>query len=74
MSDWFTPLPADTLLSRGMMGDFRIDFRDHLELVTAVVYSGDIEVKILNADVWAADPDEVVAIMKQRYLDMVVGP
>lgn len=72
--DWITPLPADTLLSRGMMGDGHIDFRHHLELVTAAGYDGDIEVEIFNADVWAADPDEVVATMKQRYLDVVVGP
>ncbi|OFE14295.1 xylose isomerase [Humibacillus sp. DSM 29435] len=72
--DWITPLPADTLLSRGMMGDGHIDFRHHLELVTAAGYDGDIEVEIFNADVWAADPDDVVATMKQRYLDVVVGP
>lgn len=71
--DWITPLPADTLLSRGMMGDGHIDFRHHLDLVTAAGYDGDIEVEIFNADVWAADPDEVVATMKRRYLDVVVG-
>jgi sugar phosphate isomerase/epimerase len=71
--DWITPLPADTLLSRGMMGDGHIDFQYHFDLVTRAGYTGDIEVEIFNADVWAADPDEVVATMKQRYLDVVVG-
>ncbi|TWP34122.1 sugar phosphate isomerase/epimerase family protein [Leekyejoonella antrihumi] len=71
--DWITPLPADSLLSRGMMGDGHIDFRHHLDLVTAAGYTGDIEVEIFNADVWAADPDQVLATMKQRYLDVVVG-
>lgn len=71
--DWITPLPADSLLSRGMMGDGHIDFRHHLDLVTAAGYTGDIEVEIFNADVWAADPDQVVATMSQRYLDVVVG-
>ena len=71
--DWITPLPADTLLSRGMMGDGHIDFRHHLDLVTAAGYTGDIEVEIFNADVWAADPDQVVELMKQRFLDVVVG-
>ena len=70
--DWITPLPADTLLSRGMMGDGHIDFRHHFELVSAAGYTGDIEVEIFNADVWAADPDEVLETMKQRYLDCVV--
>lgn len=72
--DWITPLPADSLLSRGMMGDGHIDFRHHVELLTDAGYTGDIEVEIFNADVWASDPDEVVATMKQRYLDLVVGP
>ena len=71
--DWITPLPADSLLSRGMMGDGHIDFGHHLDLVTAAGYTGDIEVEIFNADVWAADPDDVVATMKRRYLDVVVG-
>jgi sugar phosphate isomerase/epimerase len=72
--DWITPLPADSLLSRGMMGDGHIDFRHHLELVTMAGYSGDIEVEIFNADVWASDPDDVVALMKRRYVETVVGP
>ena len=71
--DWITPLPADTLLSRGMMGDGHIDFRRHFDLVEAAGYRGDVEVEIFNADVWAADPDQVLATVKQRYLDVVVG-
>jgi sugar phosphate isomerase/epimerase len=71
--DWITPLPADTLLSRGMMGDGHIDFRRHFDLVEAAGYRGDVEVEIFNADIWAADPDTVLATMKQRYLDVVVG-
>ena len=70
--DWITPLPADTLLSRGMMGDGHIDFRRITGLVAAAGYDGDIEVEIFNADVWAADPKEVVATMTTRYLDHVV--
>lgn len=71
--DWITPLPADSLLSRGMMGDGHIDFRHNLELVSAAGYGGDIEVEIFNADVWAADPDQVVGTIKERYLDVVLG-
>lgn len=69
--DWITPLPADSLLSRGMMGDGHIDFHRNLELVTAAGYAGDIEVEIFNADVWAADPDQVLETMKARYLSCV---
>ena len=56
-----------------MMGDGHIDFRRALALVEAAGYTGDIEVEIFNADVWAADPDEIVATMTDRYLQCVVG-
>ncbi|WP_022908863.1 sugar phosphate isomerase/epimerase family protein [Aestuariimicrobium kwangyangense] len=71
--DWVLPLAADTLLSRGMMGDGHIDFAAQWRLVEQAGYRGDIEVEIFNADVWASDPDEVVATMKRRYLDLVVS-
>lgn len=71
--DWVTPLAADTLLSRGMMGDGHIDFASHWRMVSQTGYTGDIEVEIFNADIWAADPDEVVDTMKQRYLELVIG-
>lgn len=72
--DWITPLPADTLLSRGMMGDGHIDFRHFRRLVEAAGYDGAIEVEIFNADTWAADPDDVVALMKKRYAERVLEP
>ena len=70
--DFLVPLPADVLLGRGMMGDGIIDFRPLTAAVSAAGYTGDIEVEIFNADVWAADPDEVVDLMKRRYLDLIV--
>ena len=69
--DWVTPLPADVLLGRGMMGDGHIDFAAFTRAVAAAGYAGDIEVEIFNADVWAQPPAEVVATMAQRYLDLV---
>ncbi|NEE03445.1 sugar phosphate isomerase/epimerase family protein [Phytoactinopolyspora halotolerans] len=72
--DWITPLPADSLLARGMMGDGHIDFRYFRQLVEKAGYDGDIEVEIFNADIWAADPDDVVAWMKRRYAEYVAGP
>ncbi|MGJ6981599.1 sugar phosphate isomerase/epimerase family protein [Aestuariimicrobium soli] len=71
--DWVVPLADDALLSRGMMGDGVCDFRSHWGLVEAAGYVGDIEVEIFHAGIWASDPDEVVATMKQRYLDLVVN-
>ncbi|HEU5428050.1 MAG TPA: sugar phosphate isomerase/epimerase family protein [Actinocrinis sp.] len=71
--DWITPLPADTLLSRGMMGDGHIDFPHLRRAVEAAGYTGDIEVEIFNADVWATDPIQVLRQMKDRFLVHVWG-
>jgi sugar phosphate isomerase/epimerase len=69
--DWITPLPADTLLARGMMGDGHIDFATIGSWVAAAGYTGDIEVEIFNADVWATPGDEVLATVSERYLELV---
>ncbi|MGA8117358.1 MAG: sugar phosphate isomerase/epimerase family protein [Actinocatenispora sp.] len=66
--DWVVPLPADALLGRGMMGDGHIDFRHFLAAVDAAGYTGDIEVELFNADVWAADPDDVLGTVRRRWL------
>jgi sugar phosphate isomerase/epimerase len=71
VSDWITPLPTDTLLARGMMGDGHIDFAAFTRAVVLAGYSGDIEVEIFNAGLWALPPAEVVDTMAQRYLDLV---
>jgi len=70
--DWITPLPPDALLSRGMMGDGHIDFRLLRRAVDATGYDGDIEVEIFNAEVWAADPEAVVATVARRYVAHVL--
>jgi sugar phosphate isomerase/epimerase len=70
--DFLVPMPADALLARGMMGDGVIDLRPLRVAVDAAGYAGDIEVEIFNADVWAADPDEVVATMVRRYIELVL--
>jgi sugar phosphate isomerase/epimerase len=69
--DWITPLPADTLLARGMMGDGHIDFPAFTRSVAGAGYRGDIEVEIFNADLWAAPPAEVVDTMATRYRELV---
>jgi sugar phosphate isomerase/epimerase len=69
--DWITPLPADTLLARGMMGDGHIDFASFTRSVAAAGYHGDVEVEIFNADLWAAPPTSVVNTMVERYLQLV---
>lgn len=69
--DWITPLPADTLLARGMMGDGHIDFPTFTRSVARAGYRGDVEVEIFNADLWKAPPTWVVDTMITRYLDLV---
>jgi sugar phosphate isomerase/epimerase len=71
--DFLTPLPADVLLGRGMMGDGHIDFPPLRRAVERAGYPGDTEVEIFNAEVWATDPDEVLATMKDRYLRLVLA-
>lgn len=71
ISDWITPLPVDTLLARGMMGDGHIDFPAFTRSVARAGYRGDIEVEIFNADLWAAPPAEVVDTMAMRYRELV---
>ncbi|GGK85401.1 3-dehydroshikimate dehydratase [Planomonospora parontospora] len=69
--DFLHPLPQDVLLGRGVMGDGVIDFAPLTAAVAAAGYTGDIEVEIFNADVWAADPDEVLARVKARFGELV---
>lgn len=71
IGDWITPLPPDALLSRGMIGDGHIDFGSLTAAVAAAGYTGDIEVEIFNAEIWAAPGDDVVATMIERYLGLV---
>jgi sugar phosphate isomerase/epimerase len=69
--DWITPLPADALLARGMVGDGHVDFAAFTRAVAGAGYSGDIEVEIFNADVWAAPGADVVATLSRRYVELV---
>ena len=69
--DFNLPIAADALLSRGMMGDGVIDFATITKMVDATGYSGDVEVEIFNADVWATPGDDVLAVMKDRFAQLV---
>jgi sugar phosphate isomerase/epimerase len=73
VSDFLQPLPADVLLGRAMMGDGVIDFAPLCRAVGAAGYQGDVEVEIFNAEVWAADPDDVLARAKDRYAALIAG-
>jgi sugar phosphate isomerase/epimerase len=58
--DWKTPLAADALLSRHYPGDGVIDFGPMTRAVLEAGYTGDIEVELLNQDIWDTDPAEAV--------------
>jgi sugar phosphate isomerase/epimerase len=65
--DWILPLPADTLLGRGHVGDGYIDFPPITAAVAAAGYAGPIEVEIFNEAIWAAPPDETAATVRKRF-------
>ncbi|GLZ34721.1 3-dehydroshikimate dehydratase [Lentzea sp. NBRC 105346] len=65
--DWLNPLPPDVLLGRALPGDGNIDLDRLTRHVAKTGYSKDVEVEIFNADLWAADPDEVIAEVVRRY-------
>ncbi len=71
--DWVLPLPADTLLGRGHLGDGCIDFAPIAAAVAAAGYSGDVEVEIFNAQVWDAPPDQTAAKVRERFVSLLGG-
>ena len=67
VSDWLAP-PPDHLLGRGVMGDGLIELRRLREAVDAAGYTGPIEVEIFNQKVWDMPGDEVLVLVKERFL------
>jgi len=65
--DWVLPLPRDTLLGRGHLGDGVIDFGPITASVTAAGYDGYVEVEIFNADIWDAPADQTAATVRERF-------
>lgn len=65
--DWVLPLPQDTLLGRGHLGDGLIDFGPVSAAVAAAGYDGLVEVEIFNAQVWDAPPDQTAATVRERF-------
>lgn len=70
VSDWLVPTP-DFLKGRGMMGDGVIQLRRLRTAVDAAGYDGPIEVEILNQSLWDTPGDEILTLMKERYLATV---
>jgi sugar phosphate isomerase/epimerase len=70
VSDWIVPTP-DLLMGRGMMGDGVIELRRIRDAVEKSGYKGPIEVEIFNQKIWDMPGDDVLSLMKQRYLEHV---
>ena len=70
--DWTLPLAANTLNSRGFPGDGFIDFPTITQWVVDAGYTGDIEVEIFNADIWALPASETIARMGAGYSELVL--
>jgi sugar phosphate isomerase/epimerase len=65
--DWVLPLPANTLLGRGHVGDGHIDFPPITAAVAAAGYQGPIEVEIFNETIWNAPPDETATKLRDTF-------
>ena len=71
VSDWL-PDTQDVRLDRGMPGDGLIDIPLIRSWVDATGYDSYCEVEIFSArNWWKRDPDEVVRIIKERFVDKV---
>ena len=71
--DWVLPLPQDTRLGRGHLGDGVIDFGSITASVAAAGYDGYVEVEIFNAEVWDAPPDRTAATVRERFATVFGG-
>jgi sugar phosphate isomerase/epimerase len=64
--DWLVPT-TDLVFDRGMPGDGVIDIPAIRALAEASGYHGFTEFEILSRRWWAADPDDVLCIVKERH-------
>lgn len=67
VDDWLCP-NREPLMGRGMMGDGVIELRRMRQAVDAAGYGGPIEVEIFNRDIWDMPGDDVLRLMRDRYL------
>lgn len=71
VNDWLVDT-ADIRLDRGMMGDGVIDLPYLRGLIDKTGYDGLIEVEIFSQkNWWKKDPDEVVRVVKERFVSAV---
>jgi sugar phosphate isomerase/epimerase len=70
VNDWIVPV-ADMLHGRGMMGDGFIEIQRLREAVNRAGYKGPIEVEIFNQHLWQMPGDELLRLVKDRFLAYV---
>lgn len=71
LADWLAP-PPHHLNGRGLLGEGTIDLRHFCELVEELTaYRGPIEVEIFNEELWAADPEVVLARIAASFASEV---
>ena len=70
VSDWLVPA-TNVLMNRGVMGDGRIELRRIRDAVERAGYSGPIEVEIFNEAVWATPMDDLLPLLKARFVEHV---
>lgn len=70
VSDWAVPI-ADPLMARALMGDGVIELKRLRAAVEETGYSGPIEVEIFNDKVWNTPIEELLPVLRSRYLQNV---
>jgi len=70
VSDWLQDTP-DVVYGRGLMGEGMIDLPGLAAAVEAAGWTGPVEVEILNKQIWTRDPGELLAEIRQRFVDYV---
>jgi sugar phosphate isomerase/epimerase len=70
--DWVLPLAANSLHSRGLMGEGYIDFARLTSWVSQAGYQGDIEVEIFNERLWAQAGEDLVRQVAEAYEQLIL--
>lgn len=70
VSDWNVPI-QDTFKARHMMGDGVIEIHRIRKAVEKAGYHGPIEVEIMNQKLWELPGDDVLDLMKDRFVEHV---
>lgn len=71
VADWLVPT-ENLLTSRGLPGDGIIDLGQLLRTLRDCGYGGDVEVEVMNPQVWATPIDELVVDVRDRMADLLL--